>query len=95
VILLDEQLLALLDRDLNEEVWSRSSGEQWSSFQPLVWQETVIVGDPEGNVYAFRLADGSTAWTTRVEGKVRGLGASGAGTDSSDQVETHDRDADR
>jgi outer membrane protein assembly factor BamB len=77
VVLLDERRVAAVAGDLDGVLWDRVAEEEWTSYQPLVWNETVIVGESKGSVHAFRLTDGSTAWTAKVEGKVRGLGADG------------------
>jgi outer membrane protein assembly factor BamB len=34
----------------------------------------VIVGAESGEIHALRLSDGTTAWTRRLEGEVKGLG---------------------
>lgn len=69
-----EDTLACLDPKLGTVKWSRKAPTTWSSFQPLIRSGLVVVGTESGEVHAFRLADGSTAWTRRVEGTIKGLG---------------------
>jgi outer membrane protein assembly factor BamB len=75
VTLLGEDTIAGLSTGLDRIVWRQESGLRWSSFQPLVRGDEVIAGDSAGNVIAFKLADGSRSWETRVDGMIRGLGA--------------------
>jgi outer membrane protein assembly factor BamB len=70
-----ENTLACLDLQHGGVRWSRKAPSTWSSFQPLVRDELVIVGDGSGEIHAFRLSDGATAWTRRLEGEIKGLGA--------------------
>ena len=69
-----ETTLACLDPGDGRVRWSREAPFTWSSFQPLRQGELVIVGDESGEIHAFRLSDGATAWTRRVEGDIKGLG---------------------
>jgi outer membrane protein assembly factor BamB len=70
-----ETTLACLDpRDGNPR-WVRTAPSTWSSFQPLVRDELVVVGDGAGEVHAFRLSDGTPEWTRHLEGEIKGLGA--------------------
>lgn len=69
-----ETTLACLDPGDGGVRWSREAPSVWSSFQPLVRDELVLVGDESGEIHAFRLSDGSTAWTRHLEGEIKGLG---------------------
>jgi outer membrane protein assembly factor BamB len=71
-----ENTLACLDLSLESIRWSRTTASAWSSFQPLIWNDLVLVGDEEGMLHAFRLEDGSPRWTHKLEGEIKGLGAS-------------------
>lgn len=70
-----EDTLACLNPQRGNVEWSRTAPSSWSSFQPLVRDGLVLVGDESGEVQAFRLLDGSTAWTRRLEGEIKGLGS--------------------
>lgn len=70
-----ENTLACLNPQQGNVEWSRKAPSTWSSFQPLVRDGLVLVGDESGEVQAFRLSDGSTAWTRRLEGEIKGLGS--------------------
>jgi len=70
-----ENTLACVDPQLGSVRWSRKAPSIWSSFQPLVRDELVIVGDESGEIHALQVSDGSTAWTRRLEGEIKGLGA--------------------
>jgi outer membrane protein assembly factor BamB len=70
-----ENTLACLDPRDGSVRWSRRAPSTWSSFQPLIQGELVIVGGESGEIHAFRISDGSTAWTHHLEGEIKGLGA--------------------
>lgn len=69
-----ENTLACLDPQSGSVRWSREAASTWSSFQPLARDELVVVGDESGEIHAFHLSDGATAWTRRLEGEIKGLG---------------------
>jgi outer membrane protein assembly factor BamB len=70
-----ENTLACLDPQQGSIRWSRKAPSTWSSFQPLVLDELVVVGDESGEIHALQLSDGATAWTRRLKGEIKGLGA--------------------
>jgi len=69
-----EDTLVCLDPDSGAVQWSQATRSSWSSFQPLILDEIVVVGTGSGEIHAFRLSDGSTAWTRHLEGEIKGLG---------------------
>jgi outer membrane protein assembly factor BamB len=77
IMLLGEATLAAFDRDLLQMRWSREAARSWSSHQPLLWNDIVIVGTPSGRLMGFRGSDGAEALSLTVEGRIRGLGAAG------------------
>ncbi len=72
-----ENTVACLDPQDGSVRWSRRAPSTWSSFQPLVHGELVIVGGESGEIHAFRLSDGATAWTRHLNGEIKGLGTHG------------------
>jgi len=60
-----------------ELTWVAETGAPASSFRPLILDDTVLIGDEAGQLYSFRLSDGTLAWTDQFEGVLRGLGSSG------------------
>jgi len=70
-----EDSLACLDSKAGTVKWSRKTSSTWSSFQPLVQGDEVVVGTESGEIHAFELSDGATAWMRQVEGEIKGLGA--------------------
>lgn len=77
VTLVGRRQIACAELDLSELRWSRSTEEEWSTFNPLVLGDLVIVGSASDELFAFSLSDGSTAWELPLEGALRGLGAKG------------------
>lgn len=78
IVLLGEREVACVDRELSGIRWSRTSEEEWTSYNPLVLGDLVIVGSASGELVGLRLDDGSTAWSAKLEGMLRGLGTSEA-----------------
>lgn len=78
VVLVGSDAIVAFTRSLSTAMWSQSGGSEWSSLQPLLWDDVVVVGTREGDVVGYRTADGTEAWRFAVEGVVRGLGADDA-----------------
>jgi outer membrane protein assembly factor BamB len=74
--LVGETGLAAIDPDLKEVRWRRTAQQEWTTPRPLVDGEAVLVGGP-GELSAFRLKDGTTVWSSKVEGMPRGLSLAG------------------
>jgi len=66
--------LVAYDRSLGEELWRRDAGSAWTSYQPLVVGDLVVVGSRDGVVTGFHCADGEPEFSTQVGGVIRGLG---------------------
>ena len=77
VVLIGEPLAACVDPDLREVRWSRATEDEWTTYNPLVLGETVLLGSAAGDLEAINLADGTLAWDIELEGMLRGLGATG------------------
>jgi outer membrane protein assembly factor BamB len=77
VLLADEDLLVAYDRSLSAARWSASADGTWSTHQPLLWRDLVIVGTRGGDVLGLRATDGTEAFSEHLGGVIRGLGASG------------------
>lgn len=67
--------LVALARDLSEELWLHDGNPRWTSPQPLLWKDLVIVGSLDGVVRGFRTGNGEPALELTLEGRIRGLGA--------------------
>lgn len=77
VAMVGEKSLLGLDPDLNLR-WTRTTSGPWSTLRPLVLGDSVLVGNEAGELLAFRLADGTPAWSQGIEGVPRGLSRSGS-----------------
>jgi eukaryotic-like serine/threonine-protein kinase len=73
----DSEILAV-DRSLQKILWRAKPPENssWTSARPYVWGAELIAGNDAGVLSAFRLADGSLAWTHTFSGILRGVGYS-------------------
>jgi len=67
--------LVALARDLSTELWRQDGDPRWTTPQPLVWKDLVIVGTTDGLVNGFRTGTGEPALELTLEGRIRGLGA--------------------
>lgn len=65
-----------LEPGLRTVRWRWQGASQWSSFRPLIWKETILLGNEAKELVAIRLVDGTTAWRTPASAVVRGLGLS-------------------
>ena len=77
IVLLGRPEVTCVDTDLEGIRWSRSTDEEWTSYNPLVIGGVVVLGSAAGELVAVRVEDGSTAWSTELDGMLRGLGVSG------------------
>jgi outer membrane protein assembly factor BamB len=73
-VLEDNTSLAAYGRSLGEPLWRQDASSAWTSFQPLVVGNLVVVGSRDGVVTGFRCSDGETQFSTEVGGVIRGLG---------------------
>lgn len=71
-----EGTLACLDSSLRAIRWRESTLGPWSSSKPYLWDHAVIAGNERGELFAFRLSDGSRLWSQRFDGVIRGVGSS-------------------
>lgn len=70
-----ENRFVCLDRDLTHVIWQRS-GPQWA-LRPLIWNGFVVIGNADGDLFAFDPKDGSPAWSHHFKGIITSTGASG------------------
>lgn len=71
-------ILIAVDFDLTRVLWTRKTLEgSWSSVRPLLWNGQILVGNSRGTLAALDPSDGSIAWSTPLEGQLRGLGSEG------------------
>ena len=66
-------LLAFSD-EFERVLWLKPAVREWTSEQPHVWKDWVIAGNCEGDVVAYRAADGKLAWSEHVKGCIRSFG---------------------
>ena len=67
--------LACLPRSLKGPRWTQRSTTPWSSSQPYLWRGMAVVGSEDGEVQAFRVADGSPEWSYKFTGRIGGIGS--------------------
>jgi outer membrane protein assembly factor BamB len=56
--------------------WRESTEGPWSSSRPYLLDHAVIAGNERGEVFAFRVSDGSRLWSQKFDGVFRGIGFS-------------------
>lgn len=74
LVLFDRRHLAALDPGLTQLRWRQTTWGEWSTERPLPWRDGVLVGNRDGELVAFRTADGEKLWSHAFEGMLRGLG---------------------
>ena len=77
VALVGETILRGLDADLKIR-WTHSMSAPLSTLRPLVVGDSVLVGNDARELLALRLADGTPAWSRRIDGVPRGLSRDGS-----------------
>lgn len=70
----DYRVLVSLDRTLAAVRWRQSAPKNWSTSRAFVWQHSVLVGTPTGEVTAYCLKDGSRGWSQAIGGYIRAIG---------------------
>jgi outer membrane protein assembly factor BamB len=70
----DQQVLVSLDRSLKHVMWRIAAANRWSTTRVFTWKNSVALGTAWGNVFAYCAADGSLAWTHKMDGTVRAIG---------------------
>ena len=66
-----EDTLACVNPESGTVRWRQETDSAWSSFHPLIVEDLVLVGTDSGEVQAFRLKDGTTAWTRQLDGEIK------------------------
>jgi outer membrane protein assembly factor BamB len=69
------QSLLSVDRSLKKIEWRQPASSNWSVTRPFLWRSTVLAGNEEGEVRAFRLSDGVEQWTIKLKGTIRSFGS--------------------
>ncbi|MFY9610217.1 MAG: PQQ-binding-like beta-propeller repeat protein [Blastocatellia bacterium] len=69
------QSLLSIDRSLKKIEWRQPASSSWSVTRPFLWRSTVLAGNEEGEVRAFRLSDGVEQWTIKLKGTIRSFGS--------------------
>ncbi len=74
---LADEKLACLDPSLKAIRWTQpAASAPWSSSRPYSWKRAVLVGNEKGELFAYRISDGSLLWSEKFEGVIRGIGHS-------------------
>jgi len=76
LVFLADKKLVCLDSSLKTIRWSKIAPAPWSSSKPYSWKHGVLVGDESGELFAYRISDGSLLWSEKFEGVIRGIGYS-------------------
>ncbi len=67
-----------LDSSLRTRWTQRApEGSQWDTFRPAVSGDTVLIGSDRGELFAFRVTDGSKIWSQNFGGPIRSIGSAG------------------
>lgn len=69
------QTLVSTDTALKQIRWQQPATSNWSVTRPFIWRSTVLAGNEEGEVKAFRLTDGVEQWTASLKGTIRSFGS--------------------
>ena len=69
------QTLLSLDPALKQIRWQQPASSNWSVTRPFLWRATVLAGNEEGEVKAFRLSDGAEQWAVTLKGTIRSFGS--------------------
>ena len=56
-------------------IWQRS-GRGWA-LRPRIWNGVVVIGNADGDLFAFNPKDGSPAWSHHFKGTITSTGAAG------------------
>lgn len=73
LVFLGPQILAAADLSLKDIGWSAKASPNWTSARPYVWHDVVLGGDGS-ELVAFRVGDGTRAWSQKFSGTIRGIG---------------------
>lgn len=69
------QSLLSIDRALKKIEWLQPASSSWSVTRPFLLHSTVLAGNEDGDVKAFRLSDGVEQWTVKLKGTIRSFGS--------------------
>src|SRR5262249_35110949 len=69
--------LVAVDQALTRVRWRHRPprGRTWASLRPFVWRGFVLAGTDSGGVLAYRIDDGTFAWSVQVHGVLRNFTA--------------------
>lgn len=72
------QTLVSVDLSLKQIRWQQRASTNWSvAARPFVWRSSVLAGNGQGEVRAFRVSDGKELWGDTLKGTIRSFGAQG------------------
>jgi outer membrane protein assembly factor BamB len=74
-----EHTFACIDSTLQRVHWRRDSEHEWTTYRPLLGEQSVVVGNESGEMVELQTADGSELWSTYIKGTPRGLSFVGDG----------------
>ena len=63
------------DPELTKLRWARNAPAEWWALHPAPWQGMVLLGDRAGEVIAYQVSDGTKAWSHKLSGSIRAIGA--------------------
>ena len=63
------------DPELTKLRWARNAPAEWPAMHPAPWQGMVLLGDRAGEVIAYQVSDGTKAWSHKLSGSIRAIGA--------------------
>ena len=75
-VFFSDKKLVCLDSSLKTVRWSKAASAPWSSSKPYAWKHAVLAGNESGELFAYRISDGSLLWSEKFEGVIRGIGQS-------------------
>ena len=68
------RLLLAYGDEFESVLWSQSSATQWTLPTPYYWRDTVLTGNCNGKIVAYRADSGQASWTSSVSGCVSSFG---------------------
>ncbi len=75
-VFFSDKKLVSLDSSVKAIRWSKPASAPWSSSKPYAWKHAVLAGNESGELFAYRISDGSLLWSEKFEGVIRGIGQS-------------------
>jgi len=74
LVSLGSQSVICLHSNLKRLRWTKKAVKEWTTARPYLWRDAVLLAD-HGNLFAFKLSDGSDVWANDFGDVVRGIGS--------------------